>query len=268
MARGKESFILYYDIQDQVAELSDEQTGILFKAILSYEIDAEEVNLSDKEIRLVFNPIKRGLKINKENYQIKCEKNSENGKKGGAPKGNTNASKVSQNKRTVKRNNPKQAKQADNDNGNGNGNEPEFEKELESENDISVALPPPPLEGDRGVKERGSQRLPPKKEKSIENEEQLNSAFDNMFNPPEVTQDEEVRYYGDGSNIGLTDNQYSQLKDRCGNDIIDRVCLLSDTLEATGSIMADPYTFLSRDTFYQDITNLKVLEPLLVTNHP
>ena len=75
-------------------------TGKLLKALLRYAENGEEPDFSDdKAIMLMFSMMSRRIDRDFERYSKVCEKRSEVGKKGGAPKGNANAAR-----------NPKQAK--------------------------------------------------------------------------------------------------------------------------------------------------------------
>jgi len=73
---NKKSFILYTDIESTTEELTDSETGQLFKLILSYVNDRNpNLNDYDKVIRVAFRPIERQLKrdlniwINKKNVR-------------------------------------------------------------------------------------------------------------------------------------------------------------------------------------------------------
>jgi len=73
---NKKSFILYTDIESTTEELTDSETGQLFKLILSYVNDRKpNLNDYDKVIRVAFRPIERQLKrdlniwINKKNVR-------------------------------------------------------------------------------------------------------------------------------------------------------------------------------------------------------
>ena len=86
MARSeKKSFVLYYDLEQHVQLLSDEQLGRLLRAVFAYEIRGEIPNFNDDLLSLCFSFIKVQLDIDKEKYRERCEKNTENGKKGGRP---------------------------------------------------------------------------------------------------------------------------------------------------------------------------------------
>ncbi len=77
----KDSFVLYTKINEVVKELSDEQKGRLFQAILDYEETGEEPDL-DHATRLVFIPIRQDLDINNEKWEQQKKARSEAGKKG------------------------------------------------------------------------------------------------------------------------------------------------------------------------------------------
>lgn len=77
----RDSFILYTEINDVVKELSDEQKGKLFQAILDYE-ESGDVPEMDTLIKCAFLPIKRDLDKNDEKWRETSKKRSEAGKKG------------------------------------------------------------------------------------------------------------------------------------------------------------------------------------------
>lgn len=94
-------FVVYHSYGECFEDLSDEEVGILFKAMLSYS-ETGEIPEMPKPLKVAFRFIKQQMDANKEKYIEKCNKRSEAGAKGGAPMGNQNA----------KKNNQKQAKQA------------------------------------------------------------------------------------------------------------------------------------------------------------
>lgn len=94
-------FVVYHSYRECFEDLSDEEVGILFKAMLSYS-ETGEIPEMPKPLKVAFRFIKQQMDANKEKYIEKCNKRSEAGAKGGAPMGNQNA----------KKNNQKQAKQA------------------------------------------------------------------------------------------------------------------------------------------------------------
>lgn len=90
----------FIDSLKELDLLTDEQTGKLLKALLRYAENGEEPDFSDdKAIMLMFSMMSRRIDRDFERYSKVCEKRSEVGKKGGAPKGNANAAR-----------NPKQVK--------------------------------------------------------------------------------------------------------------------------------------------------------------
>ena len=120
MGNNQNSFLLYLDALDILAELTDEDAGKIFKAIWLYKKE-QKIELTGV-LKALFIPIKNFLDRDAEKYNQKVEKNRENGKKGGAPKGNKNASKnnpiqpeTTENNQAVDLPAEKQPKQADSD---------------------------------------------------------------------------------------------------------------------------------------------------------
>lgn len=85
MAKDKKSFVLYCDLITVVEKLSNDEAGLLFKHILRYVNDQDPVS-PDRITELTFEPIKQSLKRDLEKYESVCDRNRENGKKGGRPK--------------------------------------------------------------------------------------------------------------------------------------------------------------------------------------
>ena len=89
-----QAIYLYFDSLNELDMLSDEQTGRLLKALLRYGESGETPDFSDdKALMLVFSVMSRKIDRDFEKYAQICEKRKEAGRKGGAPKGNANASK-------------------------------------------------------------------------------------------------------------------------------------------------------------------------------
>ena len=80
----KKSFILHIDTLAVLDELTDEQAGLLFKAIKSYQMGLNPE--LDFALRMAFLPFELQFKRDAANYEKTCEKNRENGSKGGRPK--------------------------------------------------------------------------------------------------------------------------------------------------------------------------------------
>lgn len=82
----KNSFILHIDSLDILSELTDEQAGLLFKAISQYQ-KTGETNL-DGIMKALFIPFKNQFDRDSEKYKKICERNKSNGLNGGRPKEN------------------------------------------------------------------------------------------------------------------------------------------------------------------------------------
>ena len=92
--KDKKSFLFYYSYKSLFDELSDEEAGQLIKAMIDFEIDEVVPEFSkNRALKMVFIPIMDNLNRDKEKYSERCKINALNGKKGGAPKGNSNAKK-------------------------------------------------------------------------------------------------------------------------------------------------------------------------------
>ena len=86
---GRESFILYTSFYKPISKLSDKQLGRLFRAIFRFQLDG--VVEVEEDIEMAFAFFVNQFEIDESKYQCKVERNRENGRKGGAPKGNRNA---------------------------------------------------------------------------------------------------------------------------------------------------------------------------------
>ena len=130
MSEGKrksmkcDSFIFYASFFEAIRELPDENQLALYNAIFEYGLNGVEPNLTGIN-KTVFTLIAPQLKANRTRY--------ENGCKGGAPVGNSNARKQPKNNRDITegekekqpKNNPKQPNENVNENENENDNERE-----------------------------------------------------------------------------------------------------------------------------------------------
>ena len=112
--KEKISLLLYYDYLEQFECLNDEQLRKLIYAMIEFDKNELEIEL-DKVTKMAFIPIKKRLKLDKENWINTCKANSENAKKRWGKK---NA--------TVCDGMPKYAKYAD------------IEKEIEKEKEIEI----------------------------------------------------------------------------------------------------------------------------------
>ncbi len=83
---SKKAFLMYYEYEEQLEDLSDEELGKLVRAMFQYEkLGFEDVELKGIT-KMAFSFIKRNLKRDKENYDKRSETSKANGKKGGRPK--------------------------------------------------------------------------------------------------------------------------------------------------------------------------------------
>ena len=99
---GKESFIFYRDWKDAIQDLPDNVRLEIYETVIEYAITGTVRELEPVS-NIAFSFIKQTIDRDVIKYNAVIERNRANGLKGGAPKGNNNASK-------------KQPKQADNDN--------------------------------------------------------------------------------------------------------------------------------------------------------
>lgn len=73
----KESFLLSLEDKPLLDELTNEEAGILIKAIYEYEFTGECPQILDRVVRMVFNQLKDKLDKNREKYVDKCKKRAE-----------------------------------------------------------------------------------------------------------------------------------------------------------------------------------------------
>jgi hypothetical protein len=124
----KKSFKIYKEWSEQFSALDNESAGELIKAILEYQITGEVPEGLSPIVSMAFSFMKQQFERDDDSYAKTSEARSEAGKKGGAPKGNSNASKTS-------KNNQKQAKTSKNKQ---NKLEEEVEVEEEVEEEIYI----------------------------------------------------------------------------------------------------------------------------------
>ena len=115
---NKDSIIFYISQYEAIKDdLSDEQLGRLFRALFEKELGNKVVLGND--IKIAFNFLNNQMVVDKKKYEEKCARLRENGKKGGAPKGNANARKE---EKQPKQPNAKKTTLNDNENDNENDN--------------------------------------------------------------------------------------------------------------------------------------------------
>lgn len=84
----KDSFIFHFENIEDMEDLTLEQKGMIFEAMIGYSISGNEPNFTDPELRGAWRPIRRRLKKDMEAYEERCSRNRSNGTKGGRPKEN------------------------------------------------------------------------------------------------------------------------------------------------------------------------------------
>lgn len=83
---NKKAFLMYYEYEEQLKDLSDEELGKLVRAMFKFEkLGFEDENLTPLA-SMAFGFIKRNLIRDRENYDKRSETSKINGKKGGRPK--------------------------------------------------------------------------------------------------------------------------------------------------------------------------------------
>ena len=120
--------VIFYNDQIEICKkhMTAEQFGRLMMAL--FEVDAGNEPEVDPDIAIAYEFIALQMRIDREKYERICERNRQNGKNGGAPKGNQNAKTTQDNPKQ-----PKTTQNKPNDNDNDNDNEKENDNENENE---------------------------------------------------------------------------------------------------------------------------------------
>lgn len=77
MQTKKNSFIIYNDQLDILDDLTNEQAGILLKAMLKYSLTGEVIELP-LVLKIAFTPIRQQMDRNNQKYENICERNRKN----------------------------------------------------------------------------------------------------------------------------------------------------------------------------------------------
>lgn len=83
---NKKAFLMYYEYEEQLKDLSDEELGKLVRAMFRFEKLGFEDEILTPLASMAFGFIKRNLIRDRENYDKRSETSKINGKKGGRPK--------------------------------------------------------------------------------------------------------------------------------------------------------------------------------------
>lgn len=81
----KDGFIFHFENAEDLEDMTLEEKGMIFDAMIAYSIDGTEPEFNDRALKTVWKPIRRRLDKDSEAYEERCRRNSENGKKGGRP---------------------------------------------------------------------------------------------------------------------------------------------------------------------------------------
>ena len=145
----KNSFILQARLNTIVAKLTDAQAGVLFKSILNYAENGSQANFDDSGVAIAFEFVKQDIDYNNAKYAEVCERNANNGRKGGAPKGNQNAQKQPKTSETTQNKRPleKQPKTSETTQNKHNDVDNDVDNDVEIDNNNNNKTPLPPLKG-------------------------------------------------------------------------------------------------------------------------
>jgi hypothetical protein len=116
---SRKSFIIFKDSLVVLDELSNEQAGLLFKAIKAYQNDEEIV--MDALTKITFSPFKSQFERDTEKYTKTVERNKINGSKGGRPITQDNP--IEPKKPSGLNDNPTKPKKADSDSDSDSGSD-------------------------------------------------------------------------------------------------------------------------------------------------
>ncbi len=83
---NRKSFVIHCDIEDQLDLLTNEQVGTLFRSVVRYASNEEEISSNDGMVKLLFSVIKKQIDRDTEKYKAVCERRREAGSKGGKQK--------------------------------------------------------------------------------------------------------------------------------------------------------------------------------------
>lgn len=89
----RKSFLFYLDNMEILEILSDEQLGMLLRCLIGFAETGSMQEINDAAVCMAYRFMTAQMRRDMEKYEQKCMKNSENSRKGGAPKGNCNAAK-------------------------------------------------------------------------------------------------------------------------------------------------------------------------------
>ena len=140
----KKSFLLYGNYETQLKLLSMEERGQLITAIFEYSNNGKVDIPISPLVNMAFSFVKENLDRDRESYLDKCEKNAENGKRGGRPKKSKADNYSSPDREDISSSKTdrffEEPKKADNDNGNDNDNDNEIDNDIDIDNGIGNGI--------------------------------------------------------------------------------------------------------------------------------
>lgn len=74
----KDTFIVYTSYLERFANLSDEQLGTLFRAMLEYQTSGVAPQINDMAVSFCFDVVKYDMDVNNDKYEKRCQQQREN----------------------------------------------------------------------------------------------------------------------------------------------------------------------------------------------
>ena len=121
-------FMFYLSHKENLAELSDSQLGMLLRSLIDFAETEKPQKIADPVVHMAYKFMISQIRQDIKKYEETCQKNSQNGKKGGRPP--QKAVGFSESERFFEK--PKKANKKENKNENKNKKENEKEKEKEN----------------------------------------------------------------------------------------------------------------------------------------
>ena len=82
----KDGFIFHFENIEDIEDMSLEEQGLMFRAMIGFAQTGKEPEFEDKAMRAAWKPIRRRMVKDNEAYEDRCRRNRENGQLGGRPR--------------------------------------------------------------------------------------------------------------------------------------------------------------------------------------
>ncbi len=82
----KNAFLVPHSYMQSFSELSDEELGMVFRAMFDYDINLKKPNFTDRLLKTVWLFVESNLDSLRNEYDKRCETSAKNGEKGGRPR--------------------------------------------------------------------------------------------------------------------------------------------------------------------------------------